>query len=135
MSKERASTILTAIKKALSDETVSYDSVEHLFTSLRISQARFEAAYQRCARKTEVVLKRQVNETWINQYSKPLLKCWNANMDIQYVVDAYACVVYIISYISKAEREMGLLLGNAQREASKGNVSAKEAMKSLGSVY
>ena len=57
-------------------------------------------------------------------------------MDIQYVVDAYACVVYIISYISKAEREMGLLLGNAQREASKeGNVSAKDAMKQLGSVY
>ena len=38
-------------------------------------------------------------------------------MDIQYVVDAYACIVYIISYISKAEREMGMLLGNAQREA------------------
>ena len=57
-------------------------------------------------------------------------------MDIQYVVDAYACVVYIISYISKAEKEMGLLLGNAQREASKeGNVSAKDAMKRLGGVY
>ena len=31
---------------------------------------------------------------------------------------------------------MGLLLGNAHREASKdGNVSEKEAMKKLGSVY
>lgn len=51
-------------------------------------------------------------------------------------MDAYVCVVYIISYISKAEREIGLLLTNAQREAAKdGNVSAKEALKSLGSVY
>lgn len=42
-------------------------------------------------------------------------------------VDAYACIVYI-SYISKAEREIGLLLGNAQKEASKqGNVDAKDA--------
>ena len=82
------------------------------------------------------MLKRQISEVWINHYSKPLLKCWNANMDIQYVVDAYACVVYIISYISKAEREMGLLLGNAHKEASKeGNLSAKEALKKLGSVY
>ncbi|KAM7418505.1 hypothetical protein PAMA_015902 [Pampus argenteus] len=57
-------------------------------------------------------------------------------MDIQFVVDAYACVVYIVSYISKAEREMGLLLGNAHKEASKGdNLSAKEALKKLGTVY
>lgn len=82
------------------------------------------------------MLKRQVNEVWVNQYSKPLLKCWNSNLDIQYVVDAYACVVYIISYISKAEREMGLLLGSAQREAHKeGNISAKDALENLGSVY
>ena len=120
----------------MSDENSCYDSVEHLFHHLGITQEAFEAAYNICARSTQVVLKRQVNEAWINHYSKPLLKCWNANMDIQYVVDAYACVVYIISYISKAEREMGLLLGNAQKEASKdGNVSAKEALKKLGSVY
>ena len=81
-------------------------------------------------------MKRQANEAWINQYSKPLLKCWNANIDIQYVVDAYVCVVYIISYISKAEKEMGLLLGNAQREvAEEGNSSAKDASKNVGTVY
>ncbi len=82
-----------------------------------------------------MVLKRQVNEVWVNQYNKQLLKTWNANMDIQYVVNAYACVVYIISYISKAEREMGLLLANAHKVVSKkGNVNAKEALKKLGSL-
>ncbi len=133
MDKKVASDILTAIKKALSDENSNYDSVEHLFASLGITQAAFEAAYKRFGRSTHVVLKRQVSEVWVNQYNKHLLKTWNANMDIQYVVNAYACVVYIISYISKAEREMGLLLANAHREASKdGNVSAREALKKLG---
>uniref|UniRef100_A0A9J8C4U4 ATP-dependent DNA helicase n=1 Tax=Cyprinus carpio carpio TaxID=630221 RepID=A0A9J8C4U4_CYPCA len=57
-------------------------------------------------------------------------------MDIQYVTDAYACIVYIISYISKSEREMGLLLANAQREsATQGNVDARQALRKLGSVY
>lgn len=52
------------------------------------------------------------------------------------MVDAYACAVYVISYISKAEKEIGLLLQNAQREATKqSNVNAKEALKKLGSVY
>ena len=45
-------------------------------------------------------------------------------------------VVYIIWYITKAEKEMGLLLQNAQGEATKqDNVNAKEALKHLGSVY
>nr|XP_057920504.1 uncharacterized protein LOC131117065 [Doryrhamphus excisus] len=136
MKAEEASEIIKSIKTALADENHAYQSVEHLFHSLGITQNTFEAAHRRLGRRTEVIMKRQINEVWINPYSKPLLKCWNANMDIQYVVDAYACVVYIISYISKAEREIGLLLSNAQKEASKqANVSAKEALKSLGSVY
>ncbi|KAA0701445.1 ATP-dependent DNA helicase PIF1 [Triplophysa tibetana] len=136
MKREQASEILSAVKKALSDENSNYDSVEHLFQHLGINQATFEVAYKSLNRNTHVVLKRQVNEVWVNPYSKPLLKCWNANLDIQFVVDAFACVVYIISYISKSEREMGLLLGNTQREARKdGNTSAKDALKQLGSVY
>lgn len=136
MKKELASNILSDIKKALSEENCSFNSVDQLFSRLGLSQELFETAYNRLSRNTHVVLRRQVDEVWINQYSKPLLKCWNANLDIQFVVDAYACVVYIISYISKAEKEMGLLLGNAHREAQKeANVNAREALKSLGSVY
>ena len=57
-------------------------------------------------------------------------------MYIQFVFDTYECVVYIISYMSKVEREMGLLLANAQREASKeGSVSAKEALRCPDRVY
>uniref|UniRef100_A0A8P4K4J2 ATP-dependent DNA helicase n=1 Tax=Dicentrarchus labrax TaxID=13489 RepID=A0A8P4K4J2_DICLA len=134
--KAMAVNITTKIKMALSDDNVSFDTVEQLFHYVQVDQRMFEKAYNICAKKTHVVLRRQANEVWINQYSKPLLKCWNANIDIQYVVDAYACVVYIISYISKAEREIGLLLGNAQREAAReGNSSAKDALKNLGSVY
>lgn len=66
--------------------------------------------------------------------SKPLLKCWNANSDVQFIVDVYATLFYVVSYINKTEREIGLLLGNAQCEASReGN--AKVALKEVGSVY
>lgn len=81
-----------------------------------------------------MVLKHQADEVWINQYSRALLKCWNANIDIQYVVDAYTCVVYIILYISKAEKEIGLLLQNAQHEASKDATSAKVSTCTTESV-
>ena len=31
-------------------------------------------------------------------------------MDIQYVLDVYGCAMYIVSYISKAQKEMSELL-------------------------
>ena len=52
--RELASNILKNIRKALSDETVTCNSVEHLFTSIGINQEVFEAAYTCFARKTHV---------------------------------------------------------------------------------
>ena len=46
--------------------------------------------------------------------------------------DIYVCVAYDMS---KAEREMGLLLGQAQSEALKGNVDAKQSMKQITSLF
>lgn len=38
-------------------------------------------------------------------------------MDIQFVLDPFSCIVYIVSYISKSEREMGMLLKQTKLEA------------------
>ena len=34
---------------------------------------------------------------------------WQTNMDIQFVLNAYACVMYVASYVMKRERLMGEL--------------------------
>ncbi|XP_048251539.1 uncharacterized protein LOC125379306 [Haliotis rufescens] len=130
-----AQTILKLIWQALTDDEETFDSVDALFSAIGISQDMFQVACDTLSKKTNVVMKRNPNDVWVNQYNPDLLRCWNANMDIQYVVDAYSCVVYIISYISKAEREMGLLLNHAQKEANKDNTDAKCALKKLGAVY
>ncbi|XP_071104737.1 uncharacterized protein [Haliotis cracherodii] len=130
-----AKAILKLIWQALTNDEQTFESVDALFTAVGISQDMFEIACAILSTKTNVVLKRKPNDVWVNQYNADLLRCWNANMDIQYVVDAYSCVVYIISYISKAEREMGLLLNQAQKEANKDNTDAKSALKKIGAVY
>ncbi|XP_072564692.1 uncharacterized protein, partial [Paramormyrops kingsleyae] len=136
LKKEVADAIMKKVKDAVLNPEANYDSVDCLFSTIGISQEIFEAAYSRITKKTTIVLKRRPCEVWVNQYNRDLLRCWNANMDIQFVVDAYSCIVYIISYISKAEREMGLLLANAQKEATQqGNLDAKEALRQLGSVF
>ena len=42
---------------------------------------------------------------------------WQANMDIQFVLNAYSCIMYIASYIVKTERSMGELLKLVADEA------------------
>ncbi|XP_074661914.1 uncharacterized protein LOC141914585 [Tubulanus polymorphus] len=118
----------------MNTELTELTTTESLFRSIGITQDMFEEAYRCLSRKNGVVLKREPNECWVNQYNPALLRAWQANMDIQYVTDAFACVVFIVSYISKSEREMGLLLEHTRAEAAEDNQSAKQAIKSLGST-
>jgi len=48
--------------------------------------------------KCDNFLKRAPSEIRINSYNITLLRTWQANMDIQYVLDLYACATYILSY-------------------------------------
>ena len=85
----------------------------------------------KCGRS--VILKRKPSEQSINYYSPVILKGWEANMDIQYVVNAYVCVMYIASYVLKAEKGMGELLKQAAREMEQGNT--RQQLNKLGSVF
>lgn len=82
-----------------------------------------------------IILKREPRECWINQYNPDLLEAWNANIDVQFVVDGYSCIAYIVSYISKKESEEGELLKAAQREAREGNANALTELRKIGRVY
>ena len=54
-------------------------------------------------RGNTIVLKRDPSECKINNYNRAVMLAWQANMDIQYVLNAYACVMYVVSYIMKTE--------------------------------
>ncbi|XP_052412218.1 uncharacterized protein LOC127957635 [Carassius gibelio] len=129
-----ASEIIKKVKAALNSD-VNFDSVDAFFSSIGINQTMFEKAYNECSKKKSIVLKRNPKDVWVNQYNRDLLRAWQGNMDIQYVTDAFSVVVYILSYITKAEQEMGLLLQRAQNEAMNGNLEAKASLKQLGSMY
>lgn len=88
------------------------------------------------SRTEKVMHKREPGEIWINQYNTPLLKAWNANIDVQFVFNAYACIKYIASYISKSERTLSTLLEKARNVILReNNPTAQEIMKQLRSIY
>ncbi|CAF5208760.1 unnamed protein product, partial [Rotaria magnacalcarata] len=56
-------------------------------------------------------------------------------MDIQFVLDPYVCAKYLMSYTTKPEREMSLLLEATHKECREGNMSVREEMKKLTGTF
>ena len=80
-----------------------------------------------------VVLKREPSECFVNNYNSSVMLAWQANMDIQYVMNAYACVMYVASYIIKTERAMGVLLKQVATEAR--TEELRSQLKKVGSAF
>ena len=116
------------------ESTEHTDFVEILRVT-QITHSQFEKCLAILAKRNTPYLKRRVKDQWVNNYNPDLIRCWNGNMDIQYILDPFAATIYMLSYLTKSEREMGDLLRSAQREAREGNTDAVSELKKLGSVY
>ncbi|XP_062616868.1 uncharacterized protein LOC134278575 [Saccostrea cucullata] len=133
--KSQAKDILLRVWNEVLDDVNGCKTTEEIFRNLQLSQDVYEMAHRALSTKTSTILKRNPDEMWTNQYNTCLLKCWDANMDIQYILDPFSCIVYIISYISKSEREMGMLLKQTQVESAEGNLNARQTIRKIGSAY
>ena len=50
-----------------------------------------------------VILQCEPHEFCINNYNPSVMLPWQANTDIQFVLNAYACIMYVASYFMKTE--------------------------------
>ena len=78
-------------------------------------------------------MKRGLKERNVNNYNNEMILAWNANMDIQLVVDPYAVISYIASYMNKDEKQTTPFLREALH-ASAGK-EAREKLKALKEAY
>ena len=138
ISMNRAKECLKALAESLESKTLGNTSIEDLILQAGFADYdEFQHAMAKVATKTEIVMKREAKDVWINGYNPDLLRAWRANTDIQFILDPYSCVMYILSYISKSEHELGMIMKAAQEEIAAENVESdlRKKMKKLGSVY
>ncbi|CAB3983616.1 ATP-dependent DNA helicase PIF1 [Paramuricea clavata] len=105
-----------------------------LLEELDVSERQYYLAIRSSLNCPTLFLKRSPNELRINNYNRTCLQAWRANMDIQYVLDVYACAMYIVSYISKAQKGMSELLRKAV-EAKQGNTNIKQQVRDIGNKF
>ena len=58
---------------------------------------------------------------------------WQANMDLQYVMNPYACIMYVASYMMKTEKAMGELLRSVANENRSEELETQ--LKKVGSAF
>ena len=114
--------ILRTVKEVLQNIDLPLDiTLDEVLTTAHVTLDDCIKALSISKCGQSVILKRQPYERNVNCYSPVVLKAWQANMDIQYVINAYACVMYIASYVLKADKGMGELLKQAAKEIQQGN--------------
>ena len=125
------------IQKKMNTEKEGFDMTYEQFLSDVIEMN--EDDYIKCIRSSlkasKVFLKRRPKDIRVNLYSETVLRAWKANIDIQFVLDPYACAMYIVSYISKSQRGMSALLYAAAKEARNGNMDIKRQVRHIGNVF
>ena len=124
------------IKKHLNDmkdgEDIAFDQ---LLVNLKVTEQKYLLAIRSSLQAPTIFLERKPNELRVNNYNAACLSAWRANMDIQFVLDVYACAMYIVSYISKAQKRMSELLRTACEEARRGNSSIKQQVRGIGNKF
>ena len=121
------------ISKHLNDMKEGEDiTFDQLLINLNVTEQNYYLAIQSSLNAPTIFLRRNPNEQRVNNYNSACLKAWRANMDIQFVLDVYACAAYIVPYISKSQKGMSQLLRRACDEARAGNSSIKQYIRDIG---
>lgn len=130
------STLWKKINKELDttpmDENMSFVSFLQRF---EINKDDYILAVRSSIKSSTIFLERQLSEIRINNYNQHSLLAWQANMDIQFITDVYACAMYIVSYVSKASRGMSEILQRACDEVRNGDFSLRDQFKHISKAF
>ena len=78
-----------------------------------------------------LLLKRQTEDIFTNNFNNKLMNIHRANMDIQFITDQYAVAQYITNYLTKLEGGATALMRNIYEEAIREGEAAKVSLAKL----
>ena len=124
--------VLSKVQKLIAEGNTDM-SLDDLLDKAEVSESEYTQALEVSSKGNVVVLRREPNECSVNNYNPSVMLAWQANVDIQFVLNAYACVMYVASYIMKTERSMGELLKRVATEARTDEL--KIQLRKVGSAF
>ena len=83
-----------------------------------------------------VFLKRDPKDKWTSCYNSEILSEWQANTDMQWILDPYGLVHYLVNYINKAQKGMSKIMKQVREKMlQEGEEDLRKQMKAIGSAF
>ena len=116
-----------------SEEAQSLSFVE-LLDKLGCSFDDYLLAARAKLKSRKIFVKRLPKNARINPYNKKILIAMRSNMDIQYILDVYSCISYVVDYVNKADKGVSRLIRQCIKDHERGNHSIKSKLNALSKV-
>ena len=113
----------------------SITSIKEFLNYIQLNEKQYINVIEFNIKRPTTFLKRNVDELRINAYNKLILTLMKCNMDIQFILDSYACIGYIINYIGKSQRGLSKIIKDTADEVRKGNYSLQQQLRSIVNVF
>ena len=124
------------IQNILNDhENDTLMTYEEFLSSMNMTEENYINAIRSSLRTPTLMLARHVCDSRVNNYNEDILLAWRANIDIQFIIDVYACATYVAAYVTKSQRGISELLRQATEEVRAGNLNLKEQIRTVGNRF
>ena len=80
-----------------------------------------------------VILARDIDELYVNNYCPEWLEAWNGNIDTSPVFDFFAVVTYVTEYFTKDESGTSMLLAQASKQIK--NLPRRDQLKEMKNKF
>lgn len=94
----------------------SSEDFKEILCKCNISEEEYVNILKISETGSKVILKRDPYDVRLNNYNNMITTLFRANMDLQYVVDSYSAITYVMSYVLKCENGMSDLMKQIARE-------------------
>ncbi|CAG9807951.1 unnamed protein product [Chironomus riparius] len=128
-------TIVKNLNELLSGDLNTIGTFEELLVKLNCDRDKYIKTIRSQLKATKILIRRAPKDARVNPYASKILMLMQSNIDVQFVLDPYACIGYIVEYINKPSRGISRLLRACVEEFRSGNYSLREKIKKLSYTY
>lgn len=79
-------------------------SFQDFLAQLKLTKGQYLMVIRYDIHKPTVFLKQRPKDCFINNYNEDVFTLMRSNMDIQFILEPFGCLNYIVNYIDKSNR-------------------------------
>ncbi|CAJ1076475.1 uncharacterized protein LOC117832690 isoform X1 [Xyrichtys novacula] len=132
---KRAKEKLAPLNQLLNETQTESMSFQQLLSVCDLTADEYEKHMNVMSQSSNIILKREPKDCWVNTYNPHLLKAWDANIDVQFILSYYSLIHYICTYMCKSENSVSQYLQTLIQNSDRECVNECDEMKAVMQAY